>query len=212
MKVKVCGMTSLEQLQHLDDIGVHFAGMIFYEKSPRYVGDQLSHHKAAILKLKLKRVGVFVNDELPNIITQVKHYGLDFVQLHGDETVDFCKQVQEFVPVIKAFRVGANTHINEATKGFEEVCDFFLFDTASSGKKEEYGGTGQRFNWDVLQSANINKPFFLSGGIGLDDADAVTNFKHPQVIAVDVNSRFESSPGIKKINEIEQFLHLVSNI
>lgn len=199
MKVKVCGMTNLEQLQQLEAMHIDFAGMIFYPKSARFVGDKLSHFKSQISNLKLNKVGVFVNADIATIKDAVEAYGLKYVQLHGDETPQFCAAVKSFVSVIKAIRIGLDTNLDEQLKQYEDVCDYFLFDTDS----KQYGGSGKRFNWEVLQNAAINKPFFLSGGIGLEDIEAVTHFQHPNLFAIDVNSKFEVAPGLKDMNKVK---------
>jgi phosphoribosylanthranilate isomerase len=180
-------------------MGVPFAGMIFYPKSARFVGDKLTNFKFEISNLKLNKVGVFVNAEIETIKEAVEAYGLQYVQLHGDETPEFCKQVKIFVAVIKAIRIGPDTNLDEQLKQYEDTCDYFLFDTDS----KQYGGSGKQFNWEVLQNITINKPFFLSGGIGLEDLAAVTNFQHPNLFAIDVNSKFEVAPGIKDMNKVK---------
>jgi phosphoribosylanthranilate isomerase len=203
MKIKVCGMTSFEQLQKLDQLGVDFAGVIFYENSKRFVGDKLNARKSEIRSLQIRKVGVFVNAEIDNIKKEVKEYALSYVQLHGDESAEFCREVKDFVPVIKAIRINEESDLEKELKVFEEVCDYLLFDTDS----KQYGGTGKQFNWDRLKQPDINNPFFLSGGIGLEDINKVKNFHHPMLFAIDVNSRFESEPGIKDMGKAEQFMN-----
>lgn len=226
MKIKVCGITSIEQLQQLDAIGVDFAGMIFYEKSARFVADKLKDHRAAILGLNLQRVGVFVNAKENSIVQAIKDYGLDYVQLHGDESPDFCKEVQQFAPVIKAIRIVDETNLQHELDIYKDVCTYFLFDKGSSLTPPEakeaagaqsqpiessssggqYGGTGKKFDWQLLQTATIPKPFFLSGGIGEEDATDIISFQHPQLYSVDVNSRFETSAGVKDLEKVEAFI------
>ena len=206
MKLKVCGITSFEQLQNLDQLGVDFAGLIFYKNSKRFVGDKLNSRKSEIRNLKIKKVGVFVNAEIDTIKNEVKEYGLSYVQLHGDESEEFCREVKNFVPVIKAIRIGEESDLEKDLKVFEDACDYLLFDTDS----KQYGGSGKQFNWDSLKQSNINKPFFLSGGIGLEDIDKVKTFRHPMLFAIDVNSRFESEPGIKDLGKVEQFMNALN--
>jgi phosphoribosylanthranilate isomerase len=202
MKLKVCGMAELNQLQTLEELGVDFAGLIFYEKSKRFIGEKLINQKSEIRNLKISKVGVFVNASVNEIEKAVKDYALSYVQLHGDETFEFCKEIKTFVPVIKAVRIGETTDLEPEMEKFENACDYFLFDTDS----KEYGGSGKKFNWEVLQSVKINKPFFLSGGIGLQDIEDLKAFQHPMLFAIDVNSKFETSPGVKDLKEVESFL------
>jgi phosphoribosylanthranilate isomerase len=201
MKLKVCGMTSFEQLQALEQLGIDFAGLIFYENSKRFVGDKLNAKKSEIRSLQIKKVGVFVNAEIDNIKKKVKEYGLNYVQLHGDESAEFCREVKNFVPVIKALRVNEKSDLEKGLEVFEDACDYLLFDTDS----KQYGGSGKQFNWESLIQSSIKHPFFLSGGIGLEDIDKVKSFIHPMPFAIDVNSRFESKPGIKEMNKVEDF-------
>jgi phosphoribosylanthranilate isomerase len=125
--------------------------------------------------------------------------------LHGDESPAFCEQVNNIVSVIKTIRINGDTNVEGQLKLYNDSCAYFLFDTDS----KEYGGTGKKFNWDVLQNINISKQFFLSGGIGLEDIEEVKNFNHPQLFAIDVNSRFETEPGLKDMNKVKEFFSLI---
>ena len=167
MKLKVCGITSFEQLQKLEQLGVDFAGLIFYGNSKRFMGDKLNTQKSQIRNLQIKKVGVFVNAEANNIKKEVEEYGLSYIQLHGDESAEFCKEVKSFVPVIKAIGINEESDFEKDLQVFDKACDYLLFDTDS----KQYGGSGKQFNWDRLKQANISKPFFLSGGIGIEDID-----------------------------------------
>lgn len=205
MKIKVCGITRAEQLRQLDELGVDYAGLIFFRQSSRYMLDKLKTTDVEGLSLGLKKVGVFVNASEEDITTQVELYGLDLVQLHGDETPAFCRHISNSVSVIKAFRVTKNNeqNIDWMVKPYEEVCDHFLFDT---NRKGAYGGTGEKFDWKILQNNQINKPFFLSGGIGLADIEALKDFNHPYLYAIDVNSMVEIEPGIKDMEQVKTFV------
>jgi phosphoribosylanthranilate isomerase len=205
MKLKVCGMTDFSQLQTLESLGVDFAGLIFYEGSKRYVGDKLGSQKSEMRNLKIKKVGVFVNATKEKIAEAVKDYSLSYVQLHGDESPEFCKNVVAFVSVIKAIRINDEINLEKELEKYEDACDYFLFDTDS----KQYGGTGKKFNWKVLQSAKINKPFFLSGGIGSQDLEELNAFQHPMLFAIDVNSKFETSPGVKDLKQVETFFEAI---
>jgi phosphoribosylanthranilate isomerase len=202
MKLKVCGITSLEQLQQLQELGADYAGLIFYEKSKRYAHEKLQSFCSAIKELNLTKVGVFVNTGMDFLKSCIADYGLDAVQLHGDETPEYCAAVQKEAMVIKVFRISnATNDIDALIAPYQDVCSYFLFDTDTAA----YGGSGKRFNWSLLQKARINKPFFLSGGIGPDDVDNIKTFSHPYFYAVDVNSRFENSPGIKDMDLVKRF-------
>lgn len=196
MNIKVCGITQLKQLQQLDGLNIDFAGFIFYKDSPRYVVGKISKEELQDTDFDLKKVGVFVNADYDEIIEMVGEYDLDVVQLHGDETPELCEQLSEEVEVIKAFAVGYNTaSIDEMVAPYDAVCDYYLFDTAS--KEGLAGGTGEKFDWKLISKSKIEKPFFLSGGISVEDIAAIKSFKHPDYYGIDVNSRFEKSPGVK---------------
>jgi phosphoribosylanthranilate isomerase len=203
MNTKVCGITQLKQLQQLDGLDIDFAGLIFYKDSPRYVGDKIAAADLKNSDFDLKKVGVFVNADYDEIMQVVEDYGLDVVQLHGDESPELCEELSEEVEVIKAFKVkDSKISIDEMVADYDEVCDYYLFDTASSDLE---GGTGKQFDWKLLTKAKIEKPFFLSGGIGVDDTAKVKAFKHPDYYAVDINSKVEKEPGVKDMGLVLQF-------
>jgi len=207
-------MTSIDQMHQLGEIGVDFAGMIFYPKSPRYVF-KFGLAGAEVKKAKLKpyKVGVFVDASYDEIMKQVEDFGLDMVQLHGHETAYECSRVANFVDVIKAFRFVETDHVSWMIKDFYDSADMFLFDTgvASKSKDEKiFGGTGRKFDWSLLKGVKVGKPFFLSGGIEPSDAALVKEFmKEPvakDLFVVDINSRFETIPGVKDMNKVKQFI------
>lgn len=205
MQFKVCGITDITQAQALEAMGVQYIGFIFYPTSKRYVLDKLNLTELANFKpAGAKKVGVFVNMELEALLHIVNSAGLDMVQLHGDETPEFCKAVREHVKTIKVFRVGAAV---PAYVPFENVVDYFLFDTDSA----LYGGTGQHFNWELIKGTNIPKPYFLSGGIGPNDIQGVQVMEKTKagktLEALDLNSQFELEPGVKNLEKIKTFIH-----
>ena len=203
MNIKVCGITTLKQLQQLDGLEVDYAGLIFYKNSPRYVGDKLPGSEIKNADFELKKVGVFVNPELIDVLDAIDNYGLEVVQLHGEETPEMCDDLSTEVEVIKAFSIGPDTKdIDKLVADYDAVCDFYLFDTADADAK---GGTGKSFDWSIFKKAKIEKPFFLSGGIGPDDAAKVSAFSHPDYFGVDLNSRFETAPGVKDMAAILKF-------
>ncbi len=213
MRIKVCGITSIDQMHQLGDLGVQFAGMIFYHPSPRFV---LKHAlKAADVKaekVKPYKIGVFVNSKYDEVMNTVDAFGLDMVQLHGDETPYQCEKISNYIQVIKAFRFADGDHVEWMTKDYYNCCDMFMFDTGVTEKKDatQYGGTGRKFNWNRLKGLAVNKPFFLSGGIEPTDAENVKAFMRDKVakdlFAVDINSRFETSPGVKDMQLVKKFI------
>ncbi len=203
MNIKVCGITQLKQLQQLDGMDIDFAGLIFYKNSPRYVGDKLSAKEVKELDFDIRKVGVFVDASFDEVLKAIDDYALDVVQLHGDETPYQCEELSEQIEVIKVFSIGdEKKDIDEMVADYDDVCDYYLFDTSVNGAK---GGTGKKFDWKKLSKAKIEKPFFLSGGIELEDAVKLKAFKHPDFYGVDINSRFEKEPGIKDMAKILQF-------
>ncbi|HEX7692756.1 MAG TPA: phosphoribosylanthranilate isomerase [Sediminibacterium sp.] len=213
MRTKVCGMTNAEQVMQLDEMGVEFAGFIFYPKSPRYAYRFMPRPEIKKIRGKgINKVGVFVNADVEELLRTVDDCGLYLVQLHGDETPKYCEHVANYVTVIKTFRLRENENVPWKIKDYMDIADMFLFDTDSTA----YGGTGKKFNWDMLKGLNIGKPFFLSGGIGPDDLEALTAFgKDPvakDLFSIDVNSRFEISPGIKDMEKLKQFIPAVKQL
>jgi len=192
--------------QNIADIvkaGADMLGFIFFEKSKRYVGE-FDIPELEGMKTLTERVGVFVNAQRSFVIEKVFEHQLDYVQLHGDETAQYCETLKKENPrlkTIKVFSVGEHFDFKKTEK-YKEVADLFLFDT----KGKERGGNGFKFNWEILQEYRGENPFLLSGGISLADVGAVKNFQHPLLWGVDVNSGFESEPGLKKSNEVEQFI------
>jgi phosphoribosylanthranilate isomerase len=203
MNIKVCGITEMKQLQQLDGLDIDFAGLIFYKESPRYIGEKISGKELKKADLDLKKVGVFVNPEMIDVLDAIDDYGLEVVQLHGDESTEMCEDLSSEVEVIKAFRVTDGVDIDKMVAPYDAACDYYLFDTG--GLKETFGGTGQQFDWSILTKAKIEKPFFLSGGIAVGDTAKIKSFKHPDFFGVDINSRFEKEPGVKDMGLVLQF-------
>ena len=208
MRIKVCGMTRPEQVIQLDEMGVEFAGFIFYPKSPRYVFSHMSKEQLKKLKgQQINKVGVFVNTPAEEVLQMVDACGLYLVQLHGDESPRYCEKISNYVTVVKAFRMREGENIIWRAKDYQDVCDMFLFDTEGAG----YGGTGKKFNWNILKGENVRKPFFLSGGIQPEDVDLLKEFQKESVakdlFAIDINSKFEVAPGLKNIEMIKAFVN-----
>jgi len=194
--LKVCGMTDGENIREVESLGIDLMGFIFYEKSPRCV-----HQLPDYLPQQAQRVGVFVDANYETIMDRASAFGLTFVQLHGHETPSFCAQLQaNGLRVIKAFSIAEASDL-EPTGTYHGTCDYFLFDT----KTATHGGSGQRFDWKVLAQYQGPTPFLLSGGIGLDSLEALHRFSHPALIGYDLNSRFETSPGVKDVEAVKLF-------
>lgn len=198
MKVKICGMKYPDNILEVSSLLPDYMGFIFWEKSSRYFDGIIP-----TLPSSIKKVGVFVNETLPIIIQKVLKHDLQVVQLHGKESVDFCQELRSQLPkgieIIKVFSIQDEFDFS-VLKPFEEFCDYFLFDT----KGKLPGGNGTTFDWTVLKKYPSTKPFFLSGGIGLEELEAVQEITKTNlpVYAIDVNSKFEIEPGLKKINDV----------
>ena len=165
MNIKVCGITEFKQMQQLDALNVDFVGMIFHPASPRFVGDKLSKKDIKKADFDFKKVGVFVNPEMIDVLDAIDDYGLDVVQLHGHESAEMCEDLSSEVEVIKAFSIDSNVKdIDALVAPYDAVCDYYLFDTAGNAA----GGNGEKFDWSILTKAKIEKPFLqaLRRGIG----------------------------------------------
>jgi phosphoribosylanthranilate isomerase len=206
LRIKVCGMTLPEQVNALDEMGVELAGFIFYLRSPRYMRNKISPEKMKKIGGKIAKVGVFVNENFESLMKTVEEYRLDMVQLHGDESERFCERVANYVTTIKAFRLSDNDPLEWMLRSYHEGSDMYMFDTLGSG----YGGTGKKFDWKVLKGMNIEKLFFLSGGIDPNDAEKLQEFaRQPEakkLFAVDINSRFEIGAGVKDMARVKMFV------
>jgi len=200
MKIKVCGMKYPDNIKELSRLPIDYIGFIFYDKSPRYING-LAPSGLDIVPQKIKLTGVFVDASLQYIAECITRYGLNAIQLHGNERPDFCKDLNKTVPLIKAFSIAEARDLIK-TKDYEGSCDYFLFDT----KTPQHGGSGKKFDWDILNEYKGNTPFFLSGGISIEDVQAIRNIHHPKFYGIDLNSKFEIKPGLKNIQLLEQFI------
>jgi len=177
-----------------------YLGFIFYKKSPRCVPADFKI--PAEFPTTVKRVGVFVDEDLEQVITRVHQHHLDFVQPHGNESVAFCEKLKEqSIGVIKVFSVEDEFDFN-VTKTYSDVADYFLFDT----KGKYRGGNGQAFDWNLLQRYDQETPFFLSGGLSVDNISNVNTLKNLNLHAIDVNSGLESTPAVKDVVKVEEFI------
>ena len=203
-QVKVCGLTKLNQIKELIDLKVDFLGFIFYEKSPRYVLNHLSLEQISEINHQAK-VGVFVNEDLEKIIEISGQADLNFIQLHGDETEEFISELRQKlnskIGIIKVIRVGSQK--SEVINEIQKISNL-LFDTDSKA----FGGTGKTFDWNILNDIKIPIPYFLSGGISLENAGDLKNINQ-KPIALDINSKFEIEPGNKDLEKIKEFIILL---
>ncbi len=213
MKVKVCGLRLPEHISALAKKNIDFIGMIFYPSSPRYAAsEQLRQWMEAEGQVlgNVSLVGVFVNAEIEEVLNTVHDYCLDFVQLHGDESPDYCRELNAFrtlgsmrtARLIKAFRVDEHFDF-DSVADYAPWCRYALFDTQGPA----YGGNGLHFDWSILKHYGGPLPFLLSGGIGEEDVESLRAFKHPLLAGIDINSRFETEPGAKDVDKIDLFLN-----
>lgn len=209
LQVKVCGLTKIDQIQELIDLKVDFLGFIFYEKSPRYVLNHLSLKQ--ILEIKHRgKVGVFVNEDLEKVIDIIEKTDIQYVQLHGDEDNDFISELRdrlmETIKIIKVIRIGNQTseELQKTINQQPKTINYLLFDTDSKA----FGGTGQSFDWKILNEIEIPIPYFLSGGISLENLQNL-NSVNQKPFALDINSKFEIEPGNKDLEKIKEFLSLL---
>ena len=213
--IKVCGMRDLENIRALDTLGVDMMGLIFYPKSPRYVRSisvsaGIVPDRATSLQCpKAKLVGVFVNEMPQTVITHAYNYRLDFIQLHGDETPTYIDNLKRtLIPdILPDVRIIKALSIREADdvkrwRQYEGHVDMLLFDT----KCKTVGGSGEQFDWSVLQGYDGDIPFLLSGGIGPQDVESIKQFRHPMFAGIDLNSKFEDAPAHKDIDRLLKFI------
>ena len=204
--IKVCGMREAANIQEVSTLAIDWMGFIFWPKSSRYVSERPDY-----LPKDVKRVGVFVDEEPEKIVSISRLYRLDYIQLHGHETTTDINRLRQAIAehgsatippqLIKAFSIATCEDL-EQTKAYEGQADYFLFDT----KGPSVGGNGIQFDWQVLENYHGQTPFLLSGGIGPEDAERIRTFHHPQCIGIDLNSRFEQSPGLKDIQKLKTFI------
>lgn len=202
IQIKICGMKFPENISDIALLQPDYMGFIFYEKSPRNFENTIPN-----LPKSIKKVGVFVNASLEEIEEKVLRYELDFVQLHGDESPEFCALIEnKLAKVIKAFSIDKDFNFNQLHY-YINKCTYFLFDT----KGTNYGGNGITFNWSVLEDYHLDKPYFLSGGIGTENIKPVKSFLAKEYskncIAIDCNSKLEIASGLKSTKKTKQLIN-----
>jgi phosphoribosylanthranilate isomerase len=200
MIIKVCGMREAENIRAIEALGIDWMGFIFYPKSKRYV------MRIDYLPERCERIGVFVHATIDDIVQHVQQFSLTGVQLHSDESPEFCSDLRHRLPaplrIIKAFSIAEPSDV-ERTAAYEGCCDYYLFDTPGAG----YGGTGQSFDWSLLRCYTGQTPFLLSGGIGAESLPQLRALHHPRWCGVDLNSRFETAPAVKDPELLRPFIH-----
>ncbi len=203
MILKICGMREATNIQAVEQLGLDWMGFIFFPASPRYVGEVIPY-----LPRQMKRVGVFVNSSRQTILSQALKYGLTHLQLHGHESPDECLfwKEQGYL-VIKAISIKSAADFNQV-ENFESCVDYFLFDT----KTKLRGGSGKQFDWDLLAHYHGTTPFLLSGGIGPESVAKLMRFRHPLLAGYDLNSQFETTPGMKDIPKLAAFVRAIKKL
>lgn len=195
-------MREAENIRAVEQLGVDMIGFIFYPKSPRCICEL-----PAYLPVNALRVGVFVNEEKQAIEMYADRFGLDYIQLHGHESPEYCRSLQSAgLKLIKAFSIARAKDLQRVHE-YEGICHYFLFDT----KCEQHGGSGNQFDWELLHHYRGQTPFLLSGGINMYSAQALKEFDHPCLVGVDINSRFERKPGEKDVERIGRFKDTLVN-
>jgi phosphoribosylanthranilate isomerase len=202
IQIKVCGMRDTENVREVSKLRPDFLGFIFYPASKRFVGENPDVSMLLSVSKRIKKVGVFVNEENEKVLKIASRYNLDLLQLHGSETPKDCRTLKSAgYQVIKAF--GMEPAFNYTTlMPYLQCCDYFLFDT----KSDQFGGVGQKFNWEKIREYKYNVPFFLSGGIGPEDHAMILEIQHPAMVAIDINSQFETEPGLKNVSLVRNFI------
>ena len=198
MKIKICGLKHPDNIADVAALKPDYVGFICYSPSPRYA-DGLRAETLADLPGTIYKTAVFVNEDAETITKLVDTYNFDAIQLHGNESPEFCRSFMDKVDVIKAFGIDQDFDFGRLN-AFAGNVDYFLFDT----KTPKHGGSGQVFDWKLLDNYALDIPFFLSGGLSLDNLETIKNINHPQFYGVDLNSRFEIEPGLKDISKLKK--------
>jgi phosphoribosylanthranilate isomerase len=205
LKIKVCGMKFTGNREEVEKLPVDLLGFIFYPPSKRYVGETI---EPGLFNSEKPKVGVFVDENVFEILALAKNFGFEWVQLHGKENPKTCQILKnQGLKIIKAFNIDEAFQFHK-TKVYEGIAEYFLFDT----KTNLPGGSGEKFKWEILNKYKGNTPFFLSGGIHPEDAERIIQFKHPQLAGVDLNSGFEDKPGLKNINKLKNFIEEIHSL
>lgn len=204
VSLKVCGMKFPENIKEVAKCAPDFMGFIFYKKSPRYVGEDFVMPE---INGKIQKVGVFVKEDTSEMIRIGRKYQLDYIQLHGGESIATCQELKDLqMKVIKVFSVDEQFDPRQVDE-YSDCADFFLFDTKTS----KYGGSGKTFDWQIINHYSGETPFFLSGGIDISHGEIIKKLKTPMLATVDINSKFEIKPGMKDVEKIKNFIKNLEN-
>ena len=204
-KIKVCGMTQPDNIRDVASCNPDYLGFIFYDKSKRFVGEELETEVLNGINPSIKKVGVFVNHSTLYIENKIKKYGLSLIQLHGDESVEQCKELKsKGYTIVKVFQVD-NDFDFRVIEPYKKQVDYFLFDTKSEG----YGGTGKKFDWSIFDRYDNEVPLFLSGGLDIESIEEIKKLSKLNIHALDINSKFEVEAGKKDVDLIKKFIKLV---
>ncbi|PZO29293.1 MAG: N-(5'-phosphoribosyl)anthranilate isomerase [Flavobacteriaceae bacterium] len=205
MKIKICGMKFPKNILEVGALQPDYMGFIFYPKSKRYVGEDFSSKSLEKLPKNIRKVAVFVNEDVNRIIEIQKQFSFDFIQLHGNESVAECEILKENnINVIKVFSVDPYFNFNEVVP-YEKVCDYFLFDT----KTPKYGGSGKTFDWELLENYTLSKPFILSGGLSIHTIGKLKFNKYPMLVGLDFNSQLEDTNTKKITEEVSELIEKI---
>jgi len=195
-------MRNPSNIEDLVKLKPDYIGFIFYPKSKRFIGEIIPDEIQALIPVYIQKVGVFVDEPFDNLLEKFRTNKLDMIQLHGSELPGYCERLKKLdIPVIKVFGITSDFDF-QTVRPYNQYCDYFLFDTSG----EERGGTGKKFDWATLEKYNEDKPFFLSGGIHPDDVDVINRLPYSKLHGVDINSGFETEPGIKNISVVKAFI------
>lgn len=201
-QIKVCGMREPANIADLVELPINYIGTILYPKSPRYSGEREDTAQAfRSLNSSVQKVGVLVHPTLSFIEEMQEKFAFDYLQLHSDESLDFCREAAKIAPIIKAFGIDTTTNF-QTIESYSTIADFFIFDTATKA----YGGSGKKFDWTLLDNYHGEKPYLLAGGLTVDDAQSLTTITDPRCMGFDINSGFEISPALKDISQIKEFV------
>ena len=208
MKIKICGLFDSENIREIAQLQPDFMGFIFYPESKRFVGNNFDYHNLKQLPETIRKVAVFVNATIAEIDKIQTRFQFDYLQLHGDEPVAFCRELhQKKYKIIKAFAIDKSFNFN-VLPSYEPYCDYFLFDTKTDG----YGGSGKIFDWQLLKKYTLKTPLFISGGLGIDNYKALVELDLPQLAVLDFNSKLENEKHIKDIINAGQLITQIKNL
>jgi len=195
INIKVSGITEVKQLNQLDGLGIDYAGFIFFKDSPLCITGKLKPEALKNADLEIKKVGIFNNPEMIEVLDAIDEYSLDVVELNGNESPEMCEDLSSAVEVIKTFQIAkGGISIDELVEPYDDACDYYQFE-----------GKGRSFDWSLLKKGRIEKPFFLCGGIGPGDIKKIKSFSHPDFFGVDLNEKFEKTRGVKDMVAVLQF-------